>query len=383
MLNNIGLLVQRIKKNYLSYLVSFLLLLSIPPYFMWELKGIFPLIVVFIAALCLLKIRYVTKTNVIYFCLAFIFYLYLCLRSDYNIFGYIATMAITFMFLSSDLFLRKVFDNFCFLYTVTMIPSIIMYILVVFVGVGITYNIIEPLNVFKSTYYYQFPFLVVPSLSDDISFRFFSYYDEPGVVGTISGIILLVRKIDFKKWAIYPLLISGILSFSFAFILMLIFNVLIFQQMKTKIIILFVSVFSLLYLSTNEVVDKFIFSRFKIEDGKVVGDNRTIASFDDFWGDFVESDHFLWGYGQHYSSRVNSGGASYKDLIINYGIVGFISLVFIFTSFAWKKLGRIRPFLIYVIIFVSIIYQRPFIANIVYFSLFTLPIYCLKNEYSK
>lgn len=373
---------QQVKSDFRSYLVAFLLFLNIPPYFLWGSK-LLPISVVLIAILCLSKITKITKINVLFFFFLFFFYLYISFQLNSNLFGYIATLCLPFILLSSDFFLKKVFDKFSVMYSFLLIPSLLVYFLILLGGVKFNYNTIEPLNSLKSNFYYQYPFLVMPSLFDDISFRFFSYFDEPGVVGTISGVLLLTRKIDFKNWITYPLLISGICSLSFAFFIMLAVNVLVFQQIKTKILVILLSIIAYTYLSTNEIAEQFIFSRFKIEDGKVAGDNRTISSFDDYWNYFVQSNNFMFGDGNQKSLKVNQGGASYKDLIIDYGFIPFSVFIISLFCFSWRKTLMIKPFFISAVITVSILYQRPFITNIIYYSLLLLPIFYLKFEYGK
>lgn len=54
--------------------------------------------------------------------------------------------------------------------------------------------------------------------------QIFGMYDEPGVVGTIAGAILMTRQFNFKKWINIPIFIAGILSFSLFFYVILQFT---------------------------------------------------------------------------------------------------------------------------------------------------------------
>ena len=244
------------------------------------------------------------------------------------------------------------------------------YCVTVILGISLPSQTIPPLNTLKDYYYIQYPFLLVPSGFIGEMFRFEAIYDEPGVVGTISGILLLLRGLNLKKWDTYPILISGILSLSLAFYLMLFTYVLFFQSIKAKMVTITTLIVFAFYFYNNEFVNERLFERLKIENGQLVGVNRTTGTIDSFMNTYVTSEKFWWGYGEKYAQRVvNRGGASYKDLIVDYGILGFSLFVLITLIKGIKELGMSRMFVIFLIIFIFIVYQRPFIFSLIYFFL--------------
>lgn len=110
--------------------------------------------------------------------------------------------------------LRKI--RLCF--SITLAFSIIQFILVQILGISMPAKSIQPLNKAKQASYLAYTFYVTTNQwGADILPRFFGYYDEPGVVGTLSGLILMTRKFNLKKLINIPIFIGGLLSFSLFF----------------------------------------------------------------------------------------------------------------------------------------------------------------------
>lgn len=358
-------------KEYIAFAIAFLLFISIPPYFVWNLSGL--LLVVSPVIIILLSLIYCgsfSKRNIGFALSLAVLYLLFALRDGNNIFGIIARVLLVFIFAFNSRLIQATYKYFYNIYSFFLIPSIIAYIFVIFLGVDLPYNILEPENAIKDYLFRQYPCLIV---SDDISigaFRFHSYFDEPGVVGTISGILLLINGLNYKKWQTWTLLLSGIFSLSFAFYILLFFNILFFQSTRVKVIFGGIIITLLIIFANNEIVQTLLLNRFMIENGQVAGINRTTSSMDFFMANFWNSDKLYLGYGNGYSQNfVNVGGASYKDLLVNYGIIGLGSLSFLSILYGIKYLGFTKRLLVFGLIWGCIIYQRPFIFNLIYFYL--------------
>ncbi len=359
-----------LKANFIEYVVAFIIFLSIPPFFMWSLDKFVPIYSGLILLFSLLKFRRLQKNNLLFFVAISLLFFYMCIRSGTNILGFLAPQLLCSILLFPSQYLCDIFDKFSRIYALTIIPSIVMYVLVVLIGVNISYEILEPLNTLKSYNYLHYPFLLVTNKLGVGLFRFEAYYDEPGVVGTISGVLLLARGIQLRKWDTWAILVSGIISLSLAFYIMLFVNILMFQSAKVKIVLASILIFLGTILATNEVVTTFIFNRLTIEDGQLAGENRTSSKMDAFMEHYVNSDKFLFGMGGNYSQEViNVGGASYKDFLVNYGIIGFGMLLFFSLLFALVFLKPSKLFIIYLVIFGCVIYQRPFLLQMLYFFL--------------
>lgn len=268
-----------------------------------------------------------------------------------------------------------------------MIPSIMVFVLILS-GLGdlLPSTVLDPIEASKDHDYIHYPFLVMPNHLTNIDyFRFMSFYDEPGVVGTISGLLLLSRGVKIRDWLTYPVLISGLISLSLAFYIMLVVYILLISGLKTKFFITLV-LFGIILLSYNyieEYLNLYIFERLDFSNGKLSGNNRTSDSYDYFFSNFIRNDNnFFFGYGNNYAKSVNYGGASYKDIIVDNGILFFIAYILSFLAFARTKLNN-KALFIYIITFVCVFYQRPFIHTFVYLILLVLPIFGIKYNNSK
>lgn len=381
MLNNINIQKIYLKKEVQAFAFALTLFLITPPYFLWNKLS--PLVFVTICSILSFRnFKIDTIQKLILFLSLFTFYIFLAYKDNSSIFGILSLIGICVLVLNSDVFLNMVFKKYIYIYSITLIPSLLSYLLVNLFGVSLPYNIIDPLNEIKTYSYSQFPFFVQESHFFDIILpRFHSYYDEPGVVGTISGVLLLATKFNLKERINIPILIAGVLSFSFAFYLMLLVYIIFFVKNRFKIIGIIGLLIFLPLLSGNETINTYILSRFEIDNGQLAGDNRVMnKNFDDFFERYSKSEDFYFGLGAKSSSTYNYGGASYLDLIINYGIIPFVAFIMFFVIYAYVKIGFKKEYFIYLLIFGSIIYQRPFITNYFYMFLIFMPIIFLSEN---
>jgi hypothetical protein len=193
--------------------------------------------------------------------------------------------------------------------------------------------------------------------------RFYGFYDEPGVVGTIAAVLLCSDGFNLQKWYNIPIFIAGVLSFSLFFNIVMLFYGLAYLRMRQRILFITILV-GLFTLSDNEVLDTYIFSRFNIENNELVGDNRTGENFEVWYNEsFRKTDAYWWGIG---TNTENVGGASYKDIIVKYGIVFFAAYYILFIFLLYNKMGINQRFVLSVFILIAVLYQRPFIVSHIY-----------------
>lgn len=136
-------------------------------------------------------------------------------------------------------------------------------------------------------------------------------------------------------------------------------------------------------------MDQYIFSRIAFVDGEFVGDDRKVWNFDDVWFEhYKQSSDYYWGLGREAKAVYNSGGSSYVDLLIMYGLVFTVFYTFVFLYDATKRLAENKKNIaIYLLIFSSVMYQRPYINNIGYLMMLYMPMVFLSkktnNEYER
>ena len=367
--------------NLKSWFLALLLFLQIPPFYIWGSK-IVVLTVFFCAILFLTEFEFKKKALACFISLVLL-YFYCGYKNEYNIIGLAFLFCIPLLFSAKEKLVMNGLEKFVLIYSVALIPSLIVYLLVNVFGITIPFLVIEPLNALKSYQYFQYPFLVQEDGLFLILPRFHAYFDEPGVVGTISGLLLALDKFNMKKWVNIPILISGIISFSFVFYCILLVVGFIFLKNKYRIIfVIFLFIILRLFEGIDEF-DQYIYSRFLFEDGELIGDNRTIAEFDIWYNNFKETNDYYWGMGQNSSLKYNFGGASYKDLIVDFGIIFFILYCMFFVVLGIVNLGIKKNLLLALFLFVAVIYQRPFITNFFYAFLMYIPFIYLKPDFCK
>lgn len=357
-----------------AFLFAFCLFLLAPPFYLWN--TISPLFFIAICSYLALKNSKVKNINNIGVFIAFILiYVYFAIRNDFNIFGLLTFMGICTLSITSGAFLKKVLYLFIYIFSITLIPSIIVFILVYFFGLNIHFSTIEPLNLLRENEYFRYPFLVQENIYVNMVLpRFYGYYDEPGVIGTVSCVLLLCQGFNLKKWINIPIFIAGLLSFSFVFIITTLVYGFIFVKTKYKILISAVTIGIVLSFSGNEVLDTYVFNRFVLENGKFAGDKRVADDFETNYKKFSKTTDYYFGLGQKVSLDLNYGGATYKDLIVSYGIVAFIIFITLFILLAYTQFQFRKELFLYLFILFLVLYQRPFIGSFLYLFLLFAPL---------
>lgn len=376
--------------NIELWIFAICLVLSIPPYFLWQLSSPYFVIGCLLIAAKHAKLSDRTANDMFFmFLLTGIYFFYGFLNST-SLQGTLYVCLIPILFYADRKFLTDAFEKFVYVFSITLAFSIIQFILVQILGISMPAKSIQPLNKAKQASYLAYTFYVTTNqCGADILPRFFGYYDEPGVVGTLSGLILMTRKFNLKKLINIPIFIGGLLSFSLFFYVIAIAYTLIFVlSTKIKYMVLTLIFCGILYgfyhkyYQDNEAINRYIISRMEYENGNFSGNNRTHGGMDAWYKTYFEnSDDYYFGLGAGASQIYNPGGASYKDIIINCGIVFFAAYMGIFTLFGFYNLKFSKEFLLYLIMLYGTIFQRPFIDSFVYIFLLYIPvIYLINNQ---
>lgn len=208
-------------------------------------------------------------------------------------------------------------------------------------------------------------------------YRFTSVFTEPGVVGTFCAFFLAADGLDLKKnkenW-IY--LISGLLSLSVAFYIMLIL-IYALKALRTGGYKLFMSLISIVviytvFMSVNFTNPMLLWfqERLMITENGLSGDNRIKEEAEIEYKIFLNSDlkTILLGYG---NPEIDENGlsswqstSSYKESIYYLGILGYGLMIawLIFTPlYCYRTQNKIGNNLMYsyIVIFLISQYQRP------------------------
>lgn len=209
--------------------------------------------------------------------------------------------------------------------------------------------------------------------------------NEPGYLGTLIGLFLVSDKYRLLKKDNIVLFIAGLCTLSTAFFLItFVYLIIIYLRTPRRLAIFLIFAVPLLYYllfigTGNEVIDAMLMGRFNSD----IAGTRTSDGFDIAYKHLEESGEIIWGYGNGYLQTHELDSSSYKCVIIEYGIAGFLVMYVPLFIYSLMKAKRIFFALILVFCFFINIYQRPHVFNPAYFLVLFGGIANLQNEASE
>lgn len=394
----------KIKHTFIDEAVSlifgFLIFLTLRPYFIWE--SIFIYVIAFILAITLslawifIKAR-ISKNSLVFISvfLSSFFLNQFTLHGAYPWISAIVVLILCFLLFDEKIY-KSTLKNFINIYALVLIPSILMFFLLA-AGVNLEWEHLEPYSKAKQStgiYYREYFGMVVLStqiftVGTGELFRLCSVFPEPGVVGTVSALLLTVTRFDIKNWKGVILLISGILSFSLAFyVLACVYLIL----KKPFYLFILVGLLSALFFSLpSDIKDNRIVKYYVMERGEALFvnfdevDNRVNDCFERHYDEFLNSTDIFIGNGYKASIGTECNVSSYKTIIFDYGIIGFLILVLLYIILLISKIRTRADFINcmpLLIVFIATSYQRPAFDTFWFFAIFIGGITLLINSKS-
>lgn len=248
---------------------------------------------------------------------------------------------IIFLLFSSEekkLFLKYLIN----LFSIILILSIIYFFIHMFIE--LPYVLLKHTNPGYAPFK-NYILFVIESDSDFGWFsRFQSIYTEPGQLSMVCSILLYINGYTWKKWQNIIMTIGLIWSFSLAgfalyFIGITLYSICISKYIAKTILKIVVSGGILIgagmayYSPTNQdMVSLMILSRLQFDESKgISGNNRNSDVFDYYYENFISSDKRYFGIGGEEFNRKFKGTAnsSYKNYVVQNGIIGTLSLFFL------------------------------------------------------
>lgn len=360
-------------------MISFLFFLSLYPYFVWSIEPYsnwwltIPLFLLLSS-----KVRRIKDAGL------FIFFGFIAVWAGImgggNVIG-VSMMALsTVVFTVNEPVLIRVYSRFRLIYVVLLAVSLVVYLLVTF-GISLPYYSVPPPP--RNTidfYYHIYPFYACPSVDDWRNLgmnRFNALFDEPGVVGTISFIILYIEKFNFKKIGNFILLASGILSFSlFFYIASFIYFAYQLFFVRTKFTYKFISgvvVFICLFQFTKtELFKGYIADRliWEARSKTVSGDDRSSADLKKHISDIRGTTAYFFGEPEAVPRYQES--ASLEKQILAYGFITVVMFFIFYALYSHKFLKTTQEWVLFLMVFFLIMYNRPTM-----FSFSRLYLYCI------
>lgn len=207
------------------------------------------------------------------------------------------------------------------------------------------------------------------------SFRFQSLTDEPGRIGTLCGFLLFTTNLTYYKKEFIVFLISGLLSFSFAFYVLL--GIYLLTHLKSNLgsILIVLVVMGGIYWLMDEQVNESIIERYESQEY----DNRISQGFEDKFHCFLKSGAIFFGNGFGAADDGpwdNQGGNSgVKREFYDVGMIGLLFII-IGYSFLFIRFNgfQYQTLMLLTVIWISY-YQRSdgnFTPNIIIFFAYRL-----------
>lgn len=376
-----------ITTNNIEWIFAVFFVFFTNPYFIWG-TPVSLICAIFLYAYIIMHMKQIPKKYIVPGSLFSIFYFIVALRYGLS-FALIYTAAIPLLLFINERILLNSYNKFIKLLCILLVPSIMVYVLIVFLKLNIEYDIISPLNDIKGQagiVYYRYPFLIVdPTDKGDILPRFFGLFDEPGVIGTLCALILTTRQYNIKDKYNITLFIAGIFTFSLYFYIITIIFYLVSVKRDNIIKIVIGAIVVVVLLLKIKGFDELILNRFVIENGVWKGNSRNSFGFATWYDNFRFTFDYFIGLGPGASSKYNAGGASYKDIVVNYGVICFIIYVASLVLYVWKSKSFTKDRMLALVVIMGYIFQRPFITDI-FLSISFLYIFynstAIKNELS-
>jgi len=261
-------------------------------------------------------------------------------------------------------------ETFKIVYWIIQITNIIslMFYLFAVLDVNIGYTIVPYYTGVTTVSYYKFGIFAI--LRQGFSqLRLCGVFNEPGGLGTICAFLFITTFPNSKTWEKIVLLATIAVTFSLAGYLLVFIYVGLYLIKKNKKFIILIPIIGYLFFIMptidfgNETLN-YIARRFALTDKGLVGDNRYGSAFENFYQDFLTSNKVLFGYGYMYPMSLNV--STYKALIIQFGIVGFIYYIGLIAFMAIKYAAKDKDCILLLILFLISIYQRPLAVSSLY-----------------
>lgn len=278
---------------------------------------------------------------------------------------FISAIAFIPIFFSPPEFWRKILDCFIKLLGVLLIFALAEHLLFVFSGVHLVRASYSECQANPDRMYEVYLFNVYLLNVDSISIggfkRFFAFFNEPGELGTFVAALLFTQRLDLKKWYNIVFLISGLLSFSMAFIIAIAIWYILYGSFKEKNVSLILSLVVFTYFYNNEILYNFVFRRFELgEDMMFYRENMKFNE----WVSGVHLEDYLFLPYQNRS--LLEYATTWRWAFIFYGVVPCVAYLLALVLSRIKSVHSMKDITIGIVLVLIIFVQRPFLQSYIY-----------------
>lgn len=219
-------------------------------------------------------------------------------------------------------------------------------------------------------------------------FRFYSVFDEPGALGTLGAYLLYANKYQFSKWYNLSILLGCLCTLSAAFYILTLMGMLYLSiGSMRRLLMIVIPLLIIFWIGYEFIKDSEEFNGFVVERILNASDSLDERSGDAVGAFFKRMSLFELLFGIGYSRVVELGldyGASYKNFIIENGLVSLLILIYSYWNLH-KKTNR--DVLVFTAMFWLSFLQRPTSFTgwqmLIYACIVTRLAYCQEINKSK
>ena len=256
-------------------------------------------------------------------------------------FGYLSFIIFSSVFLSLKFeYQRMIVTAFVWGLSFLLFLSIIEYIFLMVFNQGFLLGNVTRSTILRETYFSHYLFNIVRI--DNLIVRFQFLANEPGLIGTLCGMLLfLTWRIEKARIPFYIFMVAGLISFSLAFyVLLALFFIANGKMSISKVVVLLFFAFGTLYL-VQEKFNNLILERVMDNDDI---DNRTSDTFEMYFDNSIRTGGIIFGEGtkkyKNVAESSEGGNAGAKVWIFTYGIISFIIIFMIYNVVYWRKCNK-------------------------------------------
>lgn len=283
----------------------------------------------------------------------------------------IVTLSILLIFFQFETEAVKcIYEIFINIYVTLNVIGIILSLLRL-VGIDLFWGNIYPSQNNDIYHHYIYSFLAVLCDEGRSYFRYCSIYNEPGVVGTVSALILCSRKYKINDKKNIILIIAGIMSMSTAFFVLsglyIILKYISEKDIIKNVIIITLLCFSFIFADSILYQNNESYSRYvhdKIINFVAYGEsNRSTSAMNKEFNNFLKQrKEILLGKGAD-ARGVLVSNLTIKREIYQYGFMGLFLVFAAYFAIFHSVYEKDRNAIIFLIVYLASLYQRPYVLN--------------------
>lgn len=254
-------------------------------------------------------------------------------------------------------------------FAILMIPSIIAWLMYLFVGfpsrgkIWVNREGVQDLSYLLRNNHI---FLITYALKETT--RFNGYFIEPGHLGMMGAFLLFADGFNFKKRASWVILLCVVLSISLSGFVLSFMGYLFVKyerkEIRLKFIIIFgiliiaFYLFSTLYNGGDNYLNERIISRLEPDEEKgIEGNNRVFGQIDLYFATMFNDWHLiLFGYDKETIqalAQTGSRGTGMEMFMVSHGLIGIILSIFPYLVYYFYTKGK--QFVIFSFVFILLL----------------------------